>query len=72
MATVCSGEPEIAEQHQRRVELWLGDKRTDAIVVYQQVLGLKADAISLQLRDTLPNSYSAPDATPHDPINLQY
>lgn len=52
--------------------MWLGDKRTDAIVVYQQVLGLKADAISLQLRDTLPNSYSAPDATPHAPINLQY
>ena len=52
--------------------MWLGDKRTDAIVVYQKVLGFKADAISLQLRDTLPNSYSAPDATPHDPINLQY
>ena len=62
---------EIAEQHQRSVELWLGGKRTDAITVYRQALGLETDAISLQLRDTLPNSYSDPDATPHAPINLQ-
>ena len=62
---------EIAEQHQRSVELWLGGKRTDAIAVYRQALGLETDAISLQLRDTLPNSYSDPDATPHAPINLQ-
>lgn len=62
---------EIAEQHQRSVELWLGGKRTDAIAVYRQGLGLETDTISLQLRDTLPNSYSDPDATPHAPINLQ-
>ena len=39
--------------------------------MYRQALGLETDAISLQLRDTLPNSYSDPDATPHAPINLQ-
>ena len=60
-----------AEQHERSVELWLGGQRTDAIAVYRQGLGLETDTISLQLRDTLPNSYSDPDATPHAPINLQ-
>ncbi len=62
---------EAAELHQRSVDLWLGDKRDKAIAVYRQALGLESDAISLQLRDTLPNSYSDPDATPDSPINLQ-
>ena len=62
---------EAAELHQRSVDLWLGDKRDKAIAVYRQALGLESDAISLQLRDTLPNSYSDPDATPDAPINLQ-
>ena len=62
---------EAAELHQRSVDLWLGDKRDKAIAVYRQALGLESDAISLQLRDTLPNSYSDPDATPNAPINLQ-
>ena len=61
----------IAELHQRSVDLWLDGKRTDAIAMYRQALGLETDAISLQLRDTLPNSYSDPDATPNAPINLQ-
>ena len=61
----------IAELHQRSVDLWLDGKRTDAITMYRQALGLETDAISLQLRDTLPNSYSDPDATPNAPINLQ-
>lgn len=60
-----------AELHQRSVELWLAGKRDDAIAVYREALALETDAISLQLRDTLPNSYSDPDATPHTPINLQ-
>jgi len=60
-----------AEQHERSVELWLGGQRTDAIAVYREALALETDAISLQLRDTLPNSYSDPDATPDAPINLQ-
>ena len=62
---------EAAELHQRSVELWLGGRHDEAIAVYRQALGLESDAISLQLRDTLPNSYSDPDATPDGPINLQ-
>ena len=62
---------EAAELHQRSVELWLGGRHDEAIAVYRQALGLESDAISLQLRDTLPNSYSDPDATPDAPINLQ-
>ena len=61
---------EAAELHQRSVELWLGGRHDEAIAVYRQALGLESDAISLQLRDTLPNSYSDPDATPDAPINL--
>ena len=60
-----------AELHERSVELWLDGQRDDAIAVYREALGLETDAISLQLRDTLPNSYSDPDATPDGPINLQ-
>ena len=62
---------EVAELHERSVELWLGGQRDEAIVVFRQALGLETDAISLQLRDTLPNSYSDPDSTPDGPINLQ-
>ncbi len=62
---------EVAELHERSVELWLRGRHDEAIAVYRQALGLESDAISLQLRDTLPNSYSDPDATPDGPINLQ-
>jgi len=60
-----------AELHESGVKLWLSGQRKEAIAVYRQALGLESDAISLQLRDTLPNSYSDPDATPDAPINLQ-
>ena len=60
-----------AELHDRGVELWLGNQRDKAIAIFRQALGLETDAISLQLRDKLPNSYNDPDATPGDPINLQ-
>ena len=62
---------EAAELHDRGVELWLGGLRDEAIATFRQALDLETDAISLQLRDTLPNSYSDPDATPDAPINLQ-
>ncbi|MBC8245311.1 MAG: tetratricopeptide repeat protein [Verrucomicrobia bacterium] len=62
---------EAAELHERSVELWLGGRREEAIAMYREALGLESDAISLQLRDTLPNSYSDPNATPDGPINLQ-
>ena len=51
--------------------MWLAGKRANAIAAYREALALETDAISLQLRDTLPNSYSNPDATPNAPINLQ-
>ena len=40
-------------------------------LAFRQALGGESDAIALQLRDTLPNSYDDPDATPDRPINLQ-
>ena len=60
-----------AELHERSVELWLSGQRVEAIAAFRQALGLETDAISLQLRDSLPNSYSDPNATPDGPINLQ-
>jgi superkiller protein 3 len=60
-----------AKLHDRGVELWLGGQRDEAIATFRQALGLETDAISLQLRDTMPNSYSDPNATPDAPINLQ-
>ena len=62
---------EAAKLHDLGVELWLGGQRDGAIATFRQALGLETDAISLQLRDTLPNSYSDPDSTPDGPINLQ-
>ena len=62
---------EAAELHQVSVELWLIGRRDEALLAFRQALGGESDAIALQLRDTLPNSYDDPDATPDRPINLQ-
>ena len=62
---------ESAQLHRRSVELWLSGQREEALLAFRQALGGESDAIALQLRDTLPNSYENPDATPDQPINLQ-
>ena len=62
---------EAVELHQVSVELWLIGRRDEALRAFRQALGGESDAIALQLRDTLPNSYDDPDATPDRPINLQ-
>ena len=53
---------EAAELHQVSVELWLIGRRDEALLAFRQALGGESDAIALQLRDTLPNSYDDPDA----------
>ena len=62
---------EAAELHQVSVEFWLSGRRDEALLAFRQALGGESDAIALQLRDSLPNSYENPDATPDRPINLQ-
>ena len=62
---------EVTELHERSVQLWLEGQRDKAIILYRQALGQESDAIALQLRDKLPNSYSDPNATPDGPISLQ-
>jgi len=62
---------EAAELHEISVELWLIGRRGEALLAFRQALGGESDAIALQLRDTLPNSYENPDATADRPINLQ-
>jgi len=62
---------EAAELHQLSVEFWLSGRRDEALLAFRQALGRESDAIALQLRDSLPNSYENPDATPDRPINLQ-